>query len=560
MPDTPPIIVLKFGGSVLLDEQRLRIAVHEIYRWRREGWSVIAVVSALAGRTEELIKRCDALCDSASDEARAGILSLGESESASLLGIHLDRAGIPARVISPETAGFIAEGAPLNALPVSLNIDRLKTLLTESGVIVFPGFIANDTTGSRVTLGRGGSDLTAVYLAQALSAERCRLIKDVDGLYESDPATSSTTPRYSYASYEDALATDGSIIQHKAVEFAQAHGVEFELGRFNGSNPTRVGAGDTQLSRHADSPIPLTLAICGAGVVGGGVLDLVGQLPELFQVTGVARNNPGRSTRDAAYPITSDAIKLAETGADVVVELIGGTSTALQVAQAALRNGSSLVTANKALIAEDGATLRALRHHSDQHILYSASVGGAMPLLEAIASREIHSVTGILNGTTNYVLGQLELGSSLNTAVQDAQSLGYAEADASRDLDGRDALDKLLVIASEQHWIIPESHIALTSIQSWLDSVPEAYPAKHVAHVDHQSASVTVQPLQSHPALANTQDEWNYADIQLADGQRMTVRGKGAGRWPTSESVLADLLELSRTHSHQTSKEALCHA
>ncbi|MFG0312945.1 MAG: hypothetical protein ACF8LL_01985, partial [Phycisphaerales bacterium] len=84
--------------------------------------------------------------------------------------------------------------------------------------------------------------------------------------------------------------------------------------------------------------------------------------------------------------------------------------------------------------------------------------------------------------------------------------------------------------------------------------------ARHVAHVDHRSASVTVQPLQSFPELANTRDEWNHAEVQLAEGQRITVRGYGAGRWPTSESVLADLLELSRTHSDRTSKEALCHA
>ncbi|MFG0313311.1 MAG: homoserine dehydrogenase, partial [Phycisphaerales bacterium] len=351
-----------------------------------------------------------------------------------------------------------------------------------------------------------------------------------------------------------------SIIQHKAIKFAQAHGVEIELGRFNGSNPTRIGAGDTRISSHADHPIPLTLAICGAGVVGGGLLDLVEQLPELFQITGVARRSPGRSARNAAYPITNDAIKLAESGADVIVELIGGTSTALEIAQSALRCGSSLVTANKSLIAEHGVSLHALRDHSDQQILFSASVGGAMPLLEAIRGREIQSVTGVLNGTTNYVLGQLERGRSLGAAVQDAQTHGYAEADASRDLDGRDALDKLMVIANEQRWSIPDSHITLEPIPAWLSTAHEPYPARHVAHVDHRSASVTVQPLQSFPELANTRDEWNHAEVQLTEGHRITVRGKGAGRWPTSESVLADLLELSRTHSDRTSKEALCHA
>ena len=270
MPEQP-LIVLKFGGSVLLDEQRLRIAVHEVYRWRRDGYRVLAVVSALAERTEALIERCSMLSGDASDLAKASLISTGELESAAFLGVHLDRAGIPASVFTPAAVRLVAHGNPLDADPVSVQTEPISAALDTDGVVVFPGFVAIDDEGHTVTLGRGGSDLTAIFLAHALDADRCRLIKDVDGLYDHDPASASPPPqRYRHAGYEEALQTDGSIIQHKAIRFAQDHCIEFELGRFNGTRPTTIGEGEATREAAPDSPTPLRIALCGLGTVGSG--------------------------------------------------------------------------------------------------------------------------------------------------------------------------------------------------------------------------------------------------------------------------------------------------
>ncbi len=561
-----PLIVLKFGGSVLLDEQTLRIAVHEIYRWRREGWRVLAVVSALAGRTESLVARCAAVSPSASQASQAGVIGLGEYESAGLLGVHLDRVGVPATVLTPCAIGLFAAGDALDADLVSVHDAVVHAALEACGVVVVPGFVARAEGGELVTLGRGGSDLTAVFLAHQLGAQKCRLIKDVDGLYERDPAVHGPKPgRYGYASYDDALATDGSILQHKAIDFARSHGQEIELGRFNGTRPTRIGPGQSVHDNRADTVERLDVALCGLGTVGGGVLDLVSQLPDQFCVVGAACASPEKhvALEPLAGRITADAVSLASCGADVVVEVIGGVDVAWAVTEAAIDAGCSVVSANKALLAARGDEI-ATRCECGR-FLASASVGGVTPVLEAIQGREVVSIRGVLNGTGNFVLGALQKGPRLHEAVAESQRLGFAEADPSRDLDGRDSLDKLLVIAQTLGWLIDHKHIERQSIteQAYADVIGRSdgnAVVRHVAMLTPRAACVRLEAVTSDDPLASLTNEWNAAVISFADGSETIVRGKGAGRWPTAESVLADLLALSRTRCGAPDRQEVVHA
>lgn len=242
-----PLIVLKFGGSILLNEDSLRAAVHEIERWRGDGWSTVAVVSAFAGRTDDLLNRGTRLSPSATPSALAGVIATGELESAAFFGLHLDRAGIASCVLSPGLARLRATGPELDANPIALDAGVFQRAFARDEIVAFPGFVAVDESGRHVTLGRGGSDLTALFLAHGLGAIGCRLIKDVDGLYEFDPARSGPTPRrYAYCSFDDALQTDGTIVQHKAVRLAQRLDLEFELGRLGSQNPTVIGGGDSR--------------------------------------------------------------------------------------------------------------------------------------------------------------------------------------------------------------------------------------------------------------------------------------------------------------------------
>jgi len=141
-------------------------------------------------------------------------------------------------------------------------------------------------------------------------------------------------------------------------------------------------------------------------------------------------------------------------------------------------------------------------------------------------------------------------GATLDAAVAEAQRLGFAEADPSRDLDGRDSLDKLLVIARGLGWRIDAGNITLEGITD--DSIRSSRGrAKHVATLTRTHARVRVESLEPGDPLESLENEWNAAVVTFEDGSSTVVRGKGAGRWPTSESVFADLLECSRERTHQ---------
>lgn len=540
------VIVLKFGGSVLTDEHRLRIAAHEIYRWRREGWKVVAVVSAFAGRTDELLESCRCGGLEADPHATAAVLACGERESAAKLAGCLDRVGIESALLDPAAIGLVARGPALDAGPVGFDADRVRDALEARGVVVVPGFLAIDERGRTVTLGRGGSDLTALVLANGIEADACRLLKDVDGLYEHDPASDEPRPRrFERASFGDALRLDGSILQHKAVRFARERGQAFEVGRINATTATQVGLGPSELGGFGETRRPLRVALLGAGVVGGGVLELLCQMPERFEVVGVAVRDVGKHRLNV--PISTDAVDLARCGADIVVEALGGIEPAREAIASALRSCADVVTANKAVLAEHGQELFDLARACCCRFLASASVGGGTPVLETSVRLGGTRVRGVLNGTANFVLSRLAEGTALDEAIAEAQRLGLAEADPSRDLNGRDSLDKLRVLALECGFE------ASDEVDLGRADVRLAAPGsrqRQVATIDRDgSLSVAIENVQPGDPLVDLPGEWNAAEITGADGVVTVVRGRGAGRWPTAEAVVGDVLALEREGS-----------
>lgn len=549
-----PLIVLKFGGSVLRDEARLRIAVHEIYRWRRDGYRVVAVVSALQGRTDELLARCQAKAGSISPHATAAMASIGEHESAALLGVLLDRAGIPARTLTPSALELLATGDPLDADPVSLDTAPITRGLESDGVVVVPGYAAIDEQGRTVVLGRGGSDLTALLLAGKLGADKCRLLKDVDGLYERDPAKPGPRPRrFDYATFDDALATDGSIVQHKALRFAKAANLPFELGRCNHDLPSHIGGDRSELRSFSHLPRRITVGLLGCGTVGRGVLELLGQMPEWFSVEAIAVRNPESHIAAGvpAHLLQADAGAVANAGFDVVIEAIGGTDVAGDAVRAAFDAGSHIVTANKALIAEQGDSLAKSADRLGRRLLYSAAVGGSTPAAERVGTGLVRQLRGVLNGSANYVLNELDTGKTLDEAIAEATAAGFTEADPMRDLDGRDSLDKLIVLAKMAG--LPTADLARECEPITAKNLSgHAGKVRHVATLSRESAIVRLETIDEGDALFDLPGEWNQLEIERDDGSIETVRGRGAGRWPTAESVVADLLGLAREKQTQS--------
>jgi len=562
------ITVLKFGSSVLRSAGDLPRVVHEIYRVWRGGSQVLAVVSALGDTTDQLLRSAETVCAQPEESAVAMLLATGEATASALLGIALAKAGIPAKVLDPAQAGLRTIGDRLDAELVSVDATRLRKELQDS-VIVLPGFVGRDEEGGTTLLGRGGSDLTALFLAHELQAE-CVLIKDVDGLYTSDPAEPGATAlRFAQTKYETALRVGGPVVQAKAVRFAATCGLRFTITCAGASGGTEVGSDADHPGAPERPAEPLRVALLGCGTVGGGVYERIVALPELFGVTGVAVRDLDRVRSPSIPPhlITNEPEALIEKPCDVVIELIGGADEASVLVKRALRFGRHVVTANKAMMAVEAEQLEALALENGVSISASAAVGGALPALETIAQAKsagsIIGFSGVLNGTTNVVLDRLAQGEELKDAVLAAQRAGYAEADATLDLNGTDAAQKLILLARAAFGeSLPFRAVARGGIEglsppSLRKASERGWATRLVASCRRTAKGLeaNVSPIElpsGHP-LAQVRGAQNRLIIDMEDGPRRIVSGTGAGRWPTTEAVIADLLEIQREFSRARS-------
>lgn len=232
------LTVLKFGSSVLPTEADLPVAVREIQHWVSKGHRVIAVVSALGDTTDRLLSQAGAYGPGPDDAATAALLATGELTTVALLGLALNRAGTPASVLDSAAIGLATTGPILDSRATDLDRAAVHRALTRKPVLVIPGFLGRDDSGQTTLLGRGGSDLTALFLAGELLADQCVLLKDVDGLYDSDPASNSRARRFARVNYDDVLGLAEGIVQHKAVRYARERRVQFSVAapsKFEGS-------------------------------------------------------------------------------------------------------------------------------------------------------------------------------------------------------------------------------------------------------------------------------------------------------------------------------------
>src|SRR5262245_16455371 len=177
------LCVLKFGSSVLEREADYRTVAQEVYRHIRDGEKIVAVVSALAGETDRLLAQSAEVGGAPAPALVARLARTGELHSAALLALALARIGVRACTLDPHEMGLVATGAPLDADLEALDAEAVQARFVDHEAIVVPGFIAGHAEHGVVTLGRGGTDLSAVFFAAQLGAKRVRLLKDVDGVY-----------------------------------------------------------------------------------------------------------------------------------------------------------------------------------------------------------------------------------------------------------------------------------------------------------------------------------------------------------------------------------------
>ena len=312
------------------------------------------------------------------------------------------------------------------------------------------------------------------------------------------------------------------------------------------------------------------LALAGCGVVGGGLVrllhdardEIASRFDVNFSVASVLVRNP---TRERHVPVpdslfTSDLDAFLQTDADVVVEAIGGEQPAETIAAAALRSGRKFVTANKELIAGAGDRLCHLARETGTSLDFGAAVGASAPVIstlrDLLGASPPRSVRGILNGTSNFVITELERGVAIDRALESARERGLAEADCSRDLDGRDAAAKLAISAWIAFGITPSAlRIRRTSLLPGLPDLTRAAVGlggrlrllAECVQVDGNRVIASVEPtvVGAASGFGRTLGEENRIEIDQGWTAPLTVSGPGAGAEPTASALLSDLLRTS---------------
>lgn len=315
----------------------------------------------------------------------------------------------------------------------------------------------------------------------------------------------------------------------------------------------------------------IKVALLGAGNVGSQAARILVEdnavlekrIGAPVELIGIAVRDTNASRHWNADPslYTTDAESLIDA-ADVVIELTGGIEPARTRILRALKAGKSVVSGNKALLAKHGVELQAAADESGAQLSYEAAVAGAIPILrplrDSLAGDRVTRVLGIMNGTTNYILDQMDTtGASFADALAEAQKLGYAEADPTADVEGHDAASKAAIVASlafHSDFTIDDVHTeGITSITA--DDVAAAdadgYVIKLLAICEREGgdgANIRVNPTlipRQHP-LAGVHGAFNAVFVEAENAGELMFYGPGAGGAPTASAVLGDFVSLAR--------------
>ncbi len=226
------IVVQKYGGSSVANAEKFRRVARRIAWKRRQGFDVVVIVSAPGDTTDDLLEKAAEITSSPNSREMDVLLSTGEQISIALLAMALQEIGCPAISLTGPQAGFETDDHHRAAKIKNIDTARIKRELAEGKVCIVAGFQGLDQRGDITTLGRGGSDASAIALAAYLGADACQIFTDVDGVYTSDPRLVPTARRLDEISYDEILelaAAGAQVMQLRSVEFAKQFGVEFEV-------------------------------------------------------------------------------------------------------------------------------------------------------------------------------------------------------------------------------------------------------------------------------------------------------------------------------------------
>lgn len=328
-----PLAVQKFGGSSVADTDRIRAVADHVARTRRSGDDVVVVVSAMGRTTDDLIRLSRDVSDVHPGRELDMLLTAGERISMALVAMALADLGVPAASFTGSQAGIITDTWHTKARIVEIRPDRLIEALRAGIVPVVAGFQGVSTDRDVTTLGRGGSDTTAVALAAALHADRCEIYTDVSGVFTADPRIVPTARRLASLSFEEMLeiaATGGKVLALRSVEFAANHHVPLHV---RSSFTWEPGTWIVEEDENMEQPIVSTVTSDTSEVKltitrvpdrpGIAALLFRGLADELVNVDMIVQNTSHDGTTDISFTVPKNELKAATRVAESLTATLG---------------------------------------------------------------------------------------------------------------------------------------------------------------------------------------------------------------------------------------------
>jgi len=332
-------IVQKYGGTSVGDVERIKKVAERIKAVRDEGNELVIVVSARAGVTNELIARAKAVCANPNERELDMLLSIGEQETIALTAMALHGLGVPAVSYTGGQAGITTDTVHTKAKIQMINPASIERDLKAGKVVIVAGFQGINSDGQITTLGRGGSDLTAIALAAPLKADKCEIYTDVDGVYTADPRVVKNAKKLNEISYDEMLelASSGSkVMQSRSVEFAKKYGVVFEVRSSFNHNPGTIVKEEVA---YMEKVVVRGVAVDKdqAKVIVSNILDKPGSAAKVFRALADANiivdmivQNVGRNgIANLTFTVPQSETKNALKALDPVLEAVGGGQVAI---------------------------------------------------------------------------------------------------------------------------------------------------------------------------------------------------------------------------------------
>ena len=330
------LIIQKYGGTSVGSAERIRQVAERLLAAQKSGQDVVAVISAMAGVTDGLIKLAHELSPEPSAREMDALLATGEQGASALVAMAVNALGGKAVSLTGAAAGIVTDGVHTKAKISHISPRQIHELLAEDYIVIVAGFQGQSTQGAITTLGRGGSDLTAIALAAALKADDCQIFTDVDGVHTCDPRVVPEASKIDEIAYDELLEMAGAgskVMQSRAVEFAKKFGVGFEVRSSLKDTPgTQAKAAPANMEDVVVRGVSLErnqakVTICGvpdrpgcAGMIFSAIADAS------FSVDMIVQNASTTGTTDLSFTLHKDDFALAEKTLTPLVSQIGASS------------------------------------------------------------------------------------------------------------------------------------------------------------------------------------------------------------------------------------------